>query len=88
MYYKFRRYDFVNQLLNASCVRVYDNNRLDFLPGANCLQINEYNFSSMEFPWQINCIKVFCHGCQKGLYFKIINQESHRLDQKIIVKSD
>ena len=34
---KFRRYDFVNQLLNANCVRVYNDNRWHFLPGANFL---------------------------------------------------
>ena len=59
--------------------KVYNDNRLDFLPHLNCLQVNKYNFSSMEFPWQINCIKIFCHGCQKDLCFKIINQEFKHL---------
>lgn len=42
----------------------------------------------MEFPWRINSIKFFCHGYQKGLCFKIINQEFNNLNEKFVAKSN
>ena len=85
---KFRRNDFVSQPLNSSCIRAYKDNCRDFLPVANCLQINEYNFFSMEFPWQINCINFFLSWLPKSLCFKINNQQSNGLYQTFIVKID
>ena len=83
---KFRRNDFVSQPLNSSCIRAYKDNCRHFLPVANCLQINEYNFFSMEFPWQINCINFFLSWLPKSLCFKINNQQSNGLYQTFIVK--
>lgn len=85
---KLRRCNFVNKLLNTNFIRVHNDNRWDFLPGVNCLQINDYNFWSMECPWQIDCIKFFCYGCQKRLCFEVTNPEFNRLDQTFIVKND
>ena len=85
---KFRRNDFVSQPLNSSCIRAYKDNCRDFLPVANCLQINEYNFFSMEFPWQINCINFFLSWLPKSLCFKINNQQTNGLYQTFIVKND
>ena len=60
MFYKFRRYDFAYQLLNRNCARSRSDRDVLNLPSINnCLQINEYNFSRMEFPCLINCIQSF-----------------------------
>ena len=85
---KFQRHNFGNEFLNTNSIRVRNNNPWDFLPGVNCLQIDNYNFSSMEFSWQLNCVNFFCYDYQKHLCFKVIHQEFNCLNQTVIVKND
>ena len=84
---KFQRHNFGNEFLNTNSMRVR-NNHWDFLPGVTCLQIDDYNFSSMEFSWQLNCVNFFCYDYQKHLCFKVIHQEFNCLNQTVIVKND
>ena len=84
---KFQRHNFGNEFLNTNSMRVR-NNHWDFLPGVTYLQIDDYNFSSMEFSWQLNCVNFFCYDYQKHLCFKVVHQEFNCVNQTVIVKND
>lgn len=84
---KVRRFDLLHQLLNKNCSRSqFERDVFNFPSINNCFQINEHNFSSMEFLYLINCFEFFGHSCQIRLCFSVINQELNHLDSKLIVE--